>query len=72
SGARRRWSRELTVPPGRHRIEVRVVSGDRSFDEIEGIEAAFRSGEVKDLRLSSGGLGKRLRLRFEEPGEGTR
>jgi serine/threonine-protein kinase len=72
SGSRRRWSRELTVAPGRHRIEVRVVSGDRSFDEIEGIEASFRSGEVKDLRLSSGGIGKRLRLRFEEPGEGAR
>ncbi|HEU4402561.1 MAG TPA: serine/threonine-protein kinase, partial [Candidatus Polarisedimenticolia bacterium] len=64
---RSRWVKSLTVAPGRHRIEVRVTSGDRSFDDIQGIDGDFRAKEKKDLALSLSLISKRLKLRFEEP-----
>ncbi len=63
------WTRSLPVVPGRHRIEVRVASADRSFDDVEGIEVEFRTREVKDLKVSAGGLPKRVRLRLEGAGD---
>jgi eukaryotic-like serine/threonine-protein kinase len=63
---KKRWTRSLTVAPGRRRIEVRVTSGDRSLDDIQGIEAAFRPKEKKTLLMTVGALSKRLKLRFEE------
>jgi len=62
-----RWSRGLSVAPGHRRIEVRVTSGDRSFDDVEGIEADFRPREKKELRMSMSTLSRRLKMRFDEP-----
>jgi serine/threonine-protein kinase len=70
SGSRKRWARELQVLPGRRRIEVRVVSSDKSYDQVAGIDATFKAREVKDLAISMSGLSKRLRLRFTGPAEG--
>ncbi len=67
AGNRSLWKRSLLVPPGRRRVEVRVVSGDHSYDDIGGIGATFHPKETKNLRLSLGGLSRRLKLRFEEP-----
>jgi eukaryotic-like serine/threonine-protein kinase len=68
TGSRILWSRSLPVAPGRRRVEVRVVSGDRSYDDIEGIDVSLRPKQAKDLRLSLGGISRRLKLRFEDPG----
>ncbi len=64
---KRTWSRSLSVAPGRRRIEVRVTSGDKSFDDIEGIEAEFHPKEKKELRLTMSLISKRLKLGFEGP-----
>src|SRR5437867_3091185 len=40
-GTKTRFTRTLPVGPGRHRVEVRVVSGS-DFDQIEGIQGDFR------------------------------
>ncbi len=66
-GSKTRWIRSLGVAPGRHRIEVRVTNSDRSFDDIEGIDAEFRAKEKKDLKMTMSSLSKRLKIRFEEP-----
>ncbi|HKN48366.1 MAG TPA: hypothetical protein VJ144_10390, partial [Candidatus Polarisedimenticolia bacterium] len=66
-GGKKRWTRSITVVPGRRRIEVRVTSGDRTLDDIQGIEAAFRPKEKKTLLMTVGALSKRLKLRFDEP-----
>jgi serine/threonine-protein kinase len=71
-GGRTRWSNEVPVASGRHRVEVRVVSGKADYDDIEGIEAEFRPKEVKELRLSLSGLSRRLKLRLDVPGEESR
>jgi len=67
SGGKSRWARSLQLPAGRHRIEVRVTSSDRSFDDIQGIEAEFKAREKRTLNLSFSALSKRLKLRFDEP-----
>ncbi len=66
-GGKTRFVRTLPVPPGSHRVEVRVTSG-RTFDGIEGIQGEFRSKEQKELTVSVSPISKRLRMRFEEPG----
>ena len=71
-GTRSRWSRTVQVSPGSHRVEVRVSSGDGTFDDIEGIEAVFRSKERKDLRLTLSSISKRIKMRFEEPAPARR
>jgi predicted Ser/Thr protein kinase len=68
-GGKARWSHEVAVATGRHRVEVRVVSGNADYDDIDGIEMEFRPREVKDLRLGFSGLSRRLKLRFDEPDE---
>jgi predicted Ser/Thr protein kinase len=65
--SRSRWQRTVPVSPGHHRVEVRVASTDRSVDDVEGIEADFRARERKELKMTTSGLSKRLKLRFEEP-----
>jgi serine/threonine-protein kinase len=66
------WRRTLPVVPGRHRVEVRIASADGSFDDVEGIEVDFRTREIRDLKVSAGGLPKKVRLRFEGTGEMAR
>src|SRR2546427_640423 len=61
-----RFVRTLPVPPGSHRVEVRVVSG-HNFDDVEGIQGDFRSKEQKGLQVTVSTIGKRLKLRFETP-----
>jgi len=64
-GGKRRWSREIDVEPGTRRVEVRLANGDGSFDEIEGIEAVFRSKQSRTLAVSITQLPRRLKLRLE-------
>jgi predicted Ser/Thr protein kinase len=64
---KRTWSRTLSVAPGRRRIEVRVTSGDKSFDDIQGIDAEFRPKDRKELRLTVSLISKRLKLGFDGP-----
>ncbi len=66
------WAKEIDVEPGTRRVEVRLVNGDGSFDEIEGVEATFRSKELKTLSVSPMQLPRRLKLRLEDPGEKPR
>jgi serine/threonine-protein kinase len=70
TGAKKAWTREVPVSAGRRRIEVRVVSADRAYDDLAGIDAEFRPRETRDLRITMTGMGKRLRLRFAEPRPG--
>src|SRR3989449_8805785 len=65
-GTKIRFVRTLQVPPGSHRVEVRVTSG-KSFDGIEGIQGEFRPKEQKNLSVSLSPISRRLRMRFEEP-----
>ncbi|OLC54590.1 MAG: hypothetical protein AUH92_03620 [Acidobacteria bacterium 13_1_40CM_4_69_4] len=65
-----RFVRTLPVPPGSHRVEVRVVSG-HDFDDVEGIQGDFRSREQKSLQVTVSTIGKRLKMRFETPEGGT-
>jgi hypothetical protein len=67
TGGKSRWGRTVQVAPGPHRVEVRVSSGDGTFDDIEGISAVFRPKERKELRLTLSPLSKRIKMRFEEP-----
>jgi serine/threonine-protein kinase len=67
SGSKKGWSRELPVPPGRHRIEVRLASSDKTYDQMAGIEGQFKTRETRELAISMSGWSKRLRLRFAEP-----
>jgi len=66
------WKRSVSVAPGRHRVEVRVASADKSFDDIEGIDVNFRSRDIRDLKVTAGGLLKKVRLRIEGEGETAR
>ena len=65
-----RFVRTLPVPPGSHRVEVRVISG-HNFDDVEGIQGDFRPREQKSLQVTVSTIGKRLKLRFETPEGGT-
>ena len=65
-GGKSTWTRTLPIAAGRHRIEVRVASDDKSYDEIEGVEGTFHDGQTRILELSTGFLSRRLKMRFEE------
>jgi hypothetical protein len=66
TGGKTRFARTLPVPPGSHRIEVRVTSG-KTFDGIEGIQGEFRIREQKNLEVSVSPISRRLKLHFDEP-----
>ncbi|HEX9428542.1 MAG TPA: serine/threonine-protein kinase [Candidatus Polarisedimenticolia bacterium] len=66
-GSKGLWTRSLQVPSGRRRIEARVTSSDRTYDDIQGIEAEFRPRQTRQLRMTLGGLSRRLKLKFDEP-----
>ena len=65
-----RFMRTIGIPPGTHRVEVRVVSG-KDFDDIVGIQGDFRPKEQKNLNVSISPVTKRLKARFDEPPAGT-
>ncbi len=65
-----RFVRTLIVPPGSHRVEVRVISG-QNFDDVEGIQGDFRAKEQKTLQVTVSGISKRLKLKFDMPESGT-
>jgi serine/threonine-protein kinase len=69
---KRRWSREIEVEPGKRRVEVRLVSHDGSFDEIEGIETEFRARESHSLSVAPSQLPRRLKLKLDGKGENPR
>ncbi len=66
-GSKRQWSRTLSVTPGRHRVEIRLRSGDRSFDDVEGLDADIRAREIRTLRMTMSALTKRLKLHLDPP-----
>jgi len=61
-----RFVRTLPVPPGDHRFEVRVVSG-QNFDDVAGIKADFRPKEQKNLQVTVSTMTGRLKMRFVVP-----
>ncbi|MBI1951717.1 MAG: serine/threonine protein kinase [Acidobacteria bacterium] len=64
-----RFMRTIGIPPGSHRVEVRVVSG-KDFDDIVGIQGDFRPKEQRNLNVSISPMTKRLKARFDEPPAG--
>jgi predicted Ser/Thr protein kinase len=66
-GSRRQWTRTLSVASGRHRVEIRLRTGDRSFDDVEGLDADIRAREITTLRMSMSVLSKRLKLHLDPP-----
>ena len=69
TGQKTRWTRELPIAGGRHRIEARVTDRGGSIDDVEGIDSEFKDTDRKELRLTIGFLSKRLKMRFAEPNE---
>ena len=65
-----RFIRTLMVPPGRHRVEVRVVSG-QNFDDVEGIQGDFRAKDQKALQVTVSSITRRLKLKFDTPEGGA-
>ena len=57
-----RWAREIAIPAGRHRVEVRVT-GEPSFDDIQGLTLDMPARGRRDLALSLSPFSHRLRLR---------
>jgi len=70
SSGKTRFMRTIGIPPGSHRVEVRVVSGE-DFDDIVGVQGDFRPKEQKNLNVSISPVTKRLKARFDEPPAGT-
>ncbi len=66
-GSKSLWVRSLQVSPGHRRIEARVTSADRSYDDIQGVDADFHSKQTRQLGMSLGGLSRRLKMKFDEP-----
>lgn len=69
-GGKSRFVRTLGIPPGSHRLEVRVVSG-KNFDDVVGIQGEFRPKEQKDLQVTVSPMTKRLKVRFDEAETGA-
>jgi eukaryotic-like serine/threonine-protein kinase len=66
-GSKKQWGRTLPVAPGRHRVEVRLRSGDKSFDDVEGLDADIRAHEIRTLRMTMSVLTRRLKLHLDPP-----
>jgi serine/threonine protein kinase len=50
-GVRGHASHALQLPPGKHRVRIRVVSGVDSYDQSGTVAGEFTSGEEKVLRI---------------------